>query len=430
MPSDPFERLADELILEILEHLLGRPYFRPYKKTDWQITLCNKRLRRIALSLLYRKVIISNSKALKGFLQNMISYPEHVRLVKGVKVLWYTKDHVKTRSRASYIICTEKARKNYPQQAVVQNIEKNDPQINVISLLHLLPHLESLAITSGYGRDKSLVPYLLKFLNHKHSSTTIHTFEWSDFDLDLRTLIPVLLVPSLREFVCVQTSLDSFLESCSLSDLPHGTELASWYGKSNVEELYLSAVKVDGDDLVNIARLPRNLKILTYYVNHQYGRETSQLTYADLERALDYVAHGLELLELYWETTTRHEATLALCFLNFRSLRFLVLECSILQASLDSTFTIAESLPPSLEILYSMYNHLWEQDEIIDLWGKILEEKSSTCLPSLWFVAHHGGEEILSPLNDLASSRNVQIAKSRDESFVMKMRYLSRIRSS
>jgi hypothetical protein len=430
MPSDLFERLADEIILEILEHLLGRPYFRSYKKTEWYITLCNKRLRRIALSFLYNTAIISNLTALQGFLQNMITYPEHARSVKGVKVLWYVNDHAKKWSKASYIVCTETARIYYPHQAVVQNIEKNDPQINVISLLHLLPHLESLAITSGHGRDKSLVPYLVQFLNHNHSSTAIHTFEWGDFDLDLRTLIPVLLVPSLKEFVCAQTSLASSLESCSLSDLPHGTNLASWYGKSNVEELYLSGVKVNGDDLVNIARLPRNLKILTYFVTHQYSRDTSQLTYVDLQRALDHAAHSLEFLKLYWKPSTRHRAGPKLCFRNFRSLKFLALECSILQDSLASTSTISKSLPPSLEVLYTMDCPLWMQSMMVELWRDILNEKSSTYLPSLWFVGNENPWNLLSPLIDLANSRNVQIAKNRDETDDMKKCYLYRMRSS
>jgi hypothetical protein len=429
MPSDPFEKLADELILDILEYLnKNRLGF------DWPISRCNKRLRRIALPVSYRTVYITDARALKRFIGHLIKYPAYSSMVRTLDFVWCPYQRDERWPRTGHLKCTEEARNYSPTRPTLSRLKSTDPKVDFADLFHLLPRLESLEIMTGYIHDLGLLPYLAVLMNQSHLSTKLQIFKWNNLDLHLHTLTPVLLVPSLREFCCSRHYGPAVGPDWS-PDLPNGTELTYWYGKSNVEKILLDEAKARGDDLVELLRLPRALKILTYYIDFSYLSQTGRASYGYLKRTLDPIARSLEFLELScgWRSSRVDDSGSTLSLSNFRALRFLYLDIFFIYPPTSSAIKIlriAESLPPSLETLYTYRYHFHLSKDDFNCWKRVLTEKSSTCLPNLRYAGHLSHPETLLPLIDLARSKNVQVIMSSVEMLDIKEAFLSRIKAS
>ncbi|PVF94092.1 hypothetical protein CPB86DRAFT_65592 [Serendipita vermifera] len=423
MPSNCFEPLADELILEILTYLWTNQL--PSGSDKWSISQCNRRLRRIALPLLYQTVYIPSIKSLGRFLRNTIRNPANAILVKTLQVDWYCNDVFHLWS--AHIKCMERARVYSPDQSFVWNIEEEDPKTNLAHLLHLLSELEILDIKAGPRYDRDIFPYLVNFLNKSHMSSKLQRFEWRRCDVGLLTLIPALLVPSMKVFRCIQVVTDEFFDPHWFPDLPDRKSLASWYGQSSIEELSLIWPDINGQEFEEVLRLPRALKILIYHGEHFPPPKDRE---AALMRALDHVSASLEFLYLFWQSTYGQCSILS--FRKFNSLKFLVLNCSFVFDPPDSTpglRTIAKSLPPALEIFFLYrYSNTWPKEYILDCWRRLLSEKSSTRLPNLRFVGQQAGIPLLAPLIDFARSRKVEVVLRISDFIRLKESFLSDIR--
>jgi hypothetical protein len=428
MLLDLFESLPDELVSEILSYLWISHLNSGSYKYRWPISLCNKRLRRIALPRLYHSICIADIKSLNRILQNVIEHPAYARLVIILEVDWYCNDVFETWSRD--IKCAEEAGIYTSSPEITSNLETRDPKVNIMHLLHLLRDLEVIDIKAGPRHDRDILPYLNNFLNKCHLSTKLRRFEWRRCDFGVTALIPALLVPSMKQFRCTQVITDAFFDFHWFPDLPEGTSLSTWYGKSNVEELSLFWPEVSKKHVAEILLLPQNLKILIYQGELSPSPGDVQ-THSLLKRAFDRISASLEFLYLSWQHFDRNSI---ISFQNFKRLKFLILDCSLIfypPNLATRSYHISESLPPSLEVLF-MYKYLdnWAKEHIFAEWKRLLIEKSAMCLPNLWLVGHQENTTLLLPLIDLASSRNVQIAWRVVDFIKVKESYLSKIRQN
>ncbi|CAG8736009.1 2871_t:CDS:1 [Acaulospora colombiana] len=336
--------------------------------------------------------------------------------------MWYNRTHID---------CAQDAKKYSEPIEFPPNIEEQDPKVNVLHLLHMLRHLETLEIRAGPRYDRGIHTYLSNFLNGRDFSTRLRSFTWWDVDVDIRTLIPALLIPSVKEVHSSQASRKDHMDYVWGPDLPQNLQSVSRDGQSNVERLTLSLVQVDGLNLSELLRLPRALKVLTYHGGIRY-QLADQPPLRVFKRALSHVASELEFLDLFWNSTLPFDDDSTLSFQKFVSLKFLVVNCSLIHDPRSPTngSLLSESLPPSLEVLYMYgpYPKIWHRNDILECWKLVLTEKSTTYLPNLWFIGHWNDLDLLIPFLDLASSQNVQIALEFQELIRVKEAFLSKIK--
>lgn len=95
MPRNLVDKLADEVVLEILNHLdegIDMSYDEqptlPLNKSIQAISRANRRLRRISLPLLYRRITLSTTTHLEAFLELLVGSSYHGRLVRSVWLGW------------------------------------------------------------------------------------------------------------------------------------------------------------------------------------------------------------------------------------------------------------------------------------------------------------------------------------------------------
>ncbi|CAG8732993.1 7708_t:CDS:1 [Acaulospora colombiana] len=349
----------------------------------------------------------------------MIEYPVYADLVKILELDWY---HSESFVRYSpEITCIKEARTYSVAEESASNVEEEDPKMNLVHLLYLLKQLEVLDIKTGHRYDRGIFSYLANFLN-SHPSR-IQRFEWRRGDLPLPALIPALLVPSLRVLSSISIMSQSF-DPLWFPYLPEGTELASWYGKSNVEELCLVKGEIEGKDLEQILRLPRALKIL---ICDGSSSSSSSGVNVELQRAFERVSKTLEFLHMLLVPSISTGGLIP-SFDYLTSLKFLVLHHSVLFDGRRGN--PAGGLPPYLEVLFTFApGDEWPLDPVLESWEQLLTKKSSTCLPKLKIVGHQPKTTLLLPLIDLAKSRKVEIARRFADYLAVRESYLSEIRS-
>ncbi|PVF94087.1 hypothetical protein CPB86DRAFT_789401 [Serendipita vermifera] len=420
MPSDRFDILADELILEILDHLWRSPITTESYKYRRSISQCNSRLRRIALPTFYRTVSIPDTRSLRLFLRNVIESPIYSDLVRVLEVDWYQSESVDQYSRN--ITCIEEARTL--TRELVPRVDEEDPKVNLAHLLHLLKHLEVVDIKAGHRYDRGILPYLAGFLSQQHSSN-LQRFEWRKGDLPLEALVPALLIPSLRKLCMFSAFASESFDHQWFPDLPRGTDLASWYGKSNVEELCLRKSDIRVQDLAQILQLPRALKILQ--CEGQFSTPLNDVG-VRLQTALEHVSQSLEFLCLFWTPESWYSGSLP-SFHNLTSLTFLVLEHPVLFDHRRES--VIECLPPSLKVLFSYSpGDIVDEpplDHLLPGWERLLKATSPR-LPKLRMIGHQPKTTLLLPLLDLAKKRKVQIARRFLDYLNLKESYMSDIR--
>jgi hypothetical protein len=417
MPSDLLGMLADELILEILAHILNDPLALGPNKYRAPISLLNKRLRRIVLPLLYRSVHIHDIKSLNGFHQIMVDYPTYAVLVKILELDWY---------------CYE--RFEPPLRPLEKSQEEADPKSILLHLLYILQDLEVLDIMTGFRHDKEVFPYLSRFFDENRLSLKLRRLEWRRCDVRVAGLIPALLIPSMREFQCRRGQSVRSPDFEWPPDLPSGTDIKFWYKKSNVEELALTWGDLNGKEFVEIVQLPRHLKILSLRKEFYQLQMDHEISLRDLKQALGHVSKSLEFLDVFRDSYSgiQLDNELILPLHGFTALKFLSLNCSLLYGPQNSAAierSLAKSLPPALEILFMCIDpEYWRDEYILDQWERILAEKSSTCLHNLWFIGQRNNVTLLMPLTDLANSRNVQVSHYIGDFTRLKQLYLSQIK--
>ncbi|PVF97889.1 hypothetical protein CPB86DRAFT_785384 [Serendipita vermifera] len=418
MPLNRFDKLADETILHISEalHIDSAGFNGSLNRNIRNLSLCNRRLRRIALPLLYHTICIRHTKALSGALKMFIKYPSYAHLVKDLVLRGYGKKNNITgiEPMVSHADFEKEARNRDLPTNIVFYIKEKHPWAHSLLLLHLLQDLKTLHITTGYQQDNDLDLHLATLV--KHLSPTLQVFMRSGLMFNIRPVVPLVLLPSMTKIHAYFAVSDRPL--ISHQDTVQGGSISSFHGTSNVETFEFLNCGLSGEDLAQLLRLPRSLKRLTYGFALEMRLDAGE-SLGDFKRALDYVSGSLEFLDFIWvERQFDGEIVNLWSFHNFSSLRDLRIDYSLLYGleSSPPISSITESLPNSLEVLAMRqpYGNSWTKESYLDVWKRILALKSEVVLPSLRLIADIDDFQFLRPLSDLANNKNVRIAL-RDE---------------
>jgi hypothetical protein len=427
MSSNLFDRLADELVLKIMDHTNESEQepmdHSPVNPSIRQLSRCNSRLRRISLPLLYHTIRLVHWRGLNQFLRVIIDTPSYISLVKTLDLYWDERRYrpFDIMDDTDLAVLVEEAEKCDLPDDFVFPIEIQEPWANIFLLLHLLRDLEVLRIASGnhyqlghefqffWADEFELL--LAKFLNRRLLSKNLKFFvRDAGQRLNVGVLMPAFMLPSVMEIHASLLGSVGTLEGHWA--LPKEVELSSYYRKSNVEKLALYFAELYGREFAQLIQIPRALKTLIYKGEDRRGGSNPIM--ASFRNTLDHVADSLEILDIQWPKVIPSDGSFALwSFHNFSSLKVLYVDY-ILLYGLDPTVapSIVECLPPNLEVLGLHLPNAgsWTTSNFMDSWKTFLIESSSQTSTRLRVIAHLHELELLFPLADLARSCGIRIA--------------------
>ncbi|CAG8641580.1 4382_t:CDS:2, partial [Acaulospora colombiana] len=409
--SKPLEQLADELVLEIVDHLslTDQQFYKQQSTTPlnldiWNLSLCNRRLSSILIPSLYHSICIDKASQLLGLLRRVIDNSIDGGLVKRLLLV-----------RENIEKWIETAKGAVSSGFLAFAIREGHLWAKTLSFLLQFPKL------NGLGIEPSLLLY--DSLHNINIITTGEVFKAlhsvvvvvpgpaiSQTPVDISTLVPFLLVPSLRQVqayhirTIYSTSYENWLLAREKISLP------SWRRTSNVEALALLSSGVHGDDLGRLLQLPRTLKSFTVGLvsPDSYGSISGP---RPIYQALNRVSDTLEALTIRW-IDALPLTTASWSFIHFGLLKRLAINWTLIAGSDPGAApNLADLLPPVLETLglFSVEVNNWISGQIIDHVKQLLIQKSATTLNRLCRVEICDFPMLLIPLAELASQKGVSI---------------------
>jgi hypothetical protein len=422
MSSNPFDRLADDTILDIIDHLyISRMKCDvrimgpcPLNKDIWRTSLCCRRFQRLAFPLLYHNIYITSTDFWHKFLRKVIEYPAHARLVKTL-CLYHPSCRLGEINNSDSNLFIETAKERFLPEDIISDLEKRHEDAYLWLLLHLLPHLEGLCLDAGEYYDHKLWAYFPKFIGDRLLPFSLRSLSLvANGKIDMQVLIPAFLCPAMTK-ICVYGFV-SQENGKRLWYPPPGVDVTSWYKTSKVERLELGHIGISNHDMETLIRLPRALKEFACYENCTIYDQIYDAN--GLREALDFAAETLELLDLRWETEGPLHGYTPWSLANFSSLKTLHVVYQLLFGEDWSTAPlVAGRLPPTLEVLamYELFSIDWYDEGRIEAWRQLLAHKSSTCIPRLRLIANVFDFGLLKPLVELANSCGVQVAQRKED---------------
>ncbi|PVF93883.1 hypothetical protein CPB86DRAFT_789632 [Serendipita vermifera] len=180
---------------------------------------------------------------------------------------------------------------------VISGIQEEQPWIKCLLILHLLPRLEEVRISSSTPRFERL---LSQMMQHRLLSPNLRMVNRTATQgtVDADTLVPAFLYPSVTEIHGYHIVSNEMETQCEWL-LPRGTTFASFFGTSNVERIELYASSLDTDVIEGLLQLPRALKTFLYS-NSGTEHERMKLGFGE---ALAYTSDSLENLSVRWKET-------------------------------------------------------------------------------------------------------------------------------
>jgi hypothetical protein len=422
--TNPFDKCADELIVEIIHHLIkDNPIPIPLNRDILNLSLSNRRLRHIALPFLYRDIHIYSKGYLYRFFHFLIEMPHYAPLVRKFSVDLYAdimsseyRERVDERSKGNFDLFANHALKHGIPDSLVTKVKNKRSWAVALSLLPLFTRLN--VLEWGPGNDYDVVDDIQEFFPLFYSRlipSSLRSFTrkgglGADHYFDMATLFPVIIYSSLNE-ICGYRIVSRKHHAPSLVS-PPGTRLQDWYGKSNVHTLKFYAANFHGEHVAELLKLPRALKTFTYVdtYNRIHNDPPSEKPFI---QSLHHVSNTLESLTIHWlRNNAGYRPQTAWSFRNFHSLRKLDINYSLLIA--HNPYIIADQMPRYLEVLSlfsgSICRELNHDDtEVLDCFQVVLAKKSSTCLAHLKVLSHRGWELDWGPLRDIAAGVGVKI---------------------
>ncbi|PVF92903.1 hypothetical protein CPB86DRAFT_146536 [Serendipita vermifera] len=416
MAIDQFGRLADELVLKIINYLYKseRELVLEGKcslnQDLWRISTCSRRFQRIVLPVLYHTIYIPPTTVLIRFLQLAIEYPTHARLVKNLSLCFSATmgGWIETLDPTPFLKAAQTS--VLPEEFILE-MKGRRPEAYRLLLLHLLSHLEVLSIEINGDYECEFQTYFSKFLTDGLLSPKLREVSLFGLgDTDGNVLIPTLLYPSMTKVKALGLSTSDDGEHCRYS--PWGIDIVSQRGTSHVETLSLRHGTLLNRDLKILLRLPKALRSFCYHEDESFPHTVADLN--AFRRAINLVATSIEDLDLRWENKAQFSIDYTPWSLaNFTSLRVLHIMYQLVYGpNPTAALSVAGSFPVTLEVL-ALYPHIgsdWTNEGYIDSWKRLLTQKSPSCLPRLRLIAHEEGFLLLRPLVTLASRCNVHIA--------------------
>jgi hypothetical protein len=279
----------------------------------------------------------------------------------------------------------------------------------------LLPHLEGLCLDAGEYYDHKLWTYFPKFIGDRLLPPSLRSLTMvANGEIDMQVLMPAFLYPAMAK-ICVYGFASKEKGERLWCPSP-GVDVTSWYKTSKVERLELGHVVLSNRDIETLIRLPRALKAFAYYENST--RYPQLYDTNGFRRALDFASETLEFLDLRWSTTRPFDGCKPWSLANFSSLKTLHVVYQLLFGEDSSTAPlVADCLPPTLEVLamYDLITIHWYNEDCIIAWKRLLDHKSSTCIPRLRLIANVFDFGLLTPLVELANGYGVQVAQRKED---------------
>jgi hypothetical protein len=417
----PFSRLPDETIAEIIRSLVScRTFSIPFNEHILQVSLCSKRLRRIALPSLYHWMRVTSNGLILAFIYHLVERPHYAPLVRELELTWEDPDSLeevqKSARDVEYQLYLQDLRSHAIPENLIYGIKWQIAWANALSLLHQLTRLEKLLLQPAYDVYSIIgagMPHLFQF---QRAAPCIRYFALesdmvSSIDFDAELLIPAFLCSSMMEIQGhSMLSSEEKLEDKRL--LPLGTTREDWFGKSSVQILRLLFAKVYGDDLDQLLRLPFSLKTFIYEDrdDYTYPYPTPDEVF---RRNLDHVSSSLEYLSVHWnENETGYRPQKPWNLQDFTLLLKLNINYTLLIGS--DPDIIVDHLPSCLEILilFSRFGGYFRQadSEVLRCFKVVLTKKSTACLARLRIVSHQCWWKLnWGTLSQLASEKGVGI---------------------
>ncbi|PVF95383.1 hypothetical protein CPB86DRAFT_875693 [Serendipita vermifera] len=419
MPSNMFDKLADELVLRIIYHLYCDIFSTngPANQHISRLCLRDKRLRRIGLPQLYSVVRLANSRGISRMKHIMVTFPSYTGLVKALVLDWTSAPlELQTTpavdDQANFL---EEAKRHDLPRDFITSIKDPNISADIFLRLHLLQNLETLRFrTRGWTQhgEFEFERLLSNFLDKGHLPTKLNVFVCHALQrLDIKSIVPMFLAPSIQEIhvASVRVVSDKGLEDQWFH--PNGKGIASYYGTSNVQRIELICTRLNVQDFCPLLRLPRAQKTFAYRATNLI--EPVEPLMAGFKKGLDQVAASLEFLDIKWEyMKVSHDSFALWSFRNFPHLHSLYIGHTLLYGCDPKMApSIAESLPSSLKLLaiHPPSIGYWKRQDFIDRWRDLLAKKSDKILPRLERIIQVDDLDFLNPLLDLANNRKVQI---------------------
>jgi hypothetical protein len=325
MSQNMINKLADEVILEILNHL-GDEFYGSLEQIPlnalntslYALVQTNKRLHRITLPLLYRRITISTDKHLHGFLRLLMGSSCHATMVKRLWLAQPSHTPILTQSDEELITTSSAERMEEDEEdTAMDNINELSNETakcplphdllaglreghlwaRSLFLLYLLPKLEELQLRFSVSEYDNMLAHMIY---HGLLSPKLRMVGRSGGQetVEADVLVPFFLHPSVTK-VQGHRVVSSEMELQCDRLLPHGCTLSSFYGKSNVERIELHSSRLDGDAVTQLLQLPRALKTFIY---SEAGVEHER-TKLYFEEALESTSATLENLSVRWRET-------------------------------------------------------------------------------------------------------------------------------
>jgi hypothetical protein len=449
MSHNLFNKLADETILEILDHLDDGLCVSPVRIPPsplnpdlWAITRADKRLHQITLPLLYRRITIAKAEQVNGILRLLAESPHYAGLVKS---LWLAQPcHTSSDTRNDEDLATnpdtltieyegsiamadttqvqDAANDRLPRELLL-SLQQGHSWAKCLLLVHLLPGLEELYSSTFTLDYEDLLAQMM--MGQGWISPKLRIVKMSSLweTIAAFVLVPAFLCPSVVEVhghgvVAIEGELycDWFLFRDSA--------ISSLYGRSNVERIELHHSRLDKYTIMDLLRLPKALKTFIY--------SEAEASYAtmkiDFKEALEVTSGILENLSVRWKGTGSFiENDRTWTFHYFTSLKNMFISYRLIFGPQPADAVITSNVfPPTLEVL-GMYpsqpdededeesEDEWEDASYIKCFEVLLHQKDATNLPNLRLVAHLDDLPLLENLIELAESRGVQIALQKSD---------------
>jgi hypothetical protein len=410
MTPNLFDNLADELILDILNHLHANFIDRVIPDL-LQVSQCSQRLRRIALPILYRTVHLSQPKHLDPFLEVVIMCPTiYARLVKSLTIDWSRIPQELEKFKVQTVDLSQVARSCSLPAGFILDVNEGCSWANGLLLVHLLRNLEVLHIKPAAGQNISGFDYRFsEFLKQNLVSARLRALFWDAYQpLDIESFAPAFQLPSTTEIY--------INHPCSSKRAAFKGRKS--YGTSNVELLELRNADISAEDLRELLQLPRALKEFIYSTAQERIYSSSNIRLDIFKQAFDCISRSVEVLDISWDgIIITPNISDCWSFRDFVFLKALYIEYRLIYGGDPQAVPcIANSMPPTLEVLAMRmsWRYRWQDYILVQKWRKLLIKKSATCLRRLRLIAHLDNVRLLIPLIELARGQGVKVALSGD----------------
>jgi hypothetical protein len=434
--STLLERLADDLILDIVDYLkqddedfyLSPKSTSPFNQDIRNLSLTNKRLQSILLPSIYHSISITKASSVVGLLRHVLDNPADGGFVKRLTLLQHgdvmewkkrglfnnTSGHgaipgpITTREQ---IFTEAGSRAGHLPSAILQG----HLWAKLLNFLLQFPNLNGLCIDSRLlfydsHNNTDLIDVVTSQQIFKGLKSVIVGVPRSILTFDVATLAPFFLVPSVRQiraYNAIRRGDPNWL-------LEHeSTTLASLHKMSNVETIDLRYSRVYLDDLDRLLQLPKALKVFKYRDLCYYGTTAPNSKTTMFHRALNHVSDTLEILTVHW-WEEELELPFFWSFRHFNSLKYLTITFTLMVGlNPNAAPSLVDLLPPMLEILVMIYEgtpgYEWMDEDIVDCIRKLLRQKSGSVLNRLRSVEFCEHPRLLTPLIQLALEKEVSI---------------------